>query len=171
MVVMSRAASIWVVATSVLGALATGPAQAQPLPVHSGTRILQSGSLVIEVGDPESVECRWNKGLRFSPVANVLRAQLRGQEFLYAPVGGGALSYLGGLPMEFDIGQEAFQPDPPGYNEGKSGDPFLKIGVGILRRDGAAYNFSVNYPVIELARTTVTWQPDRAHFVQTLTGN
>jgi hypothetical protein len=81
------------------------------------------------------------------------------------------LTYLGGLPMEFDIGQEAFQPDPPGYNEGKSGDPFLKIGVGILRRDGGAYNFSTNYPVIELAHTTATWQPDRAHFVQALTGN
>ena len=101
----------------------------------------------------------------------MLRAQLRGQEFLYAPVGGGALTYLGGLPMEFDIGQEAFQPDPPGYNEGKSGDPFLKIGVGILRRDASAYNFSASYPVVERARTTVTWQPDRAHFVQTLTGN
>ncbi len=73
--------------------------------------------------------------------------------------------------MEFDIGQEAFQPDPPGYNEGKSGDPFLKIGVGILRRDSGAYNFSTNYPVVELARTTVTWQKDRAHFVQTLAGS
>ena len=167
---MSRAASIQAVATFLLLALGTGQAEAQPLSVHSGTRILQSGSLIVEIGDPESTECRWNKGLRFSPVANVLRAQLRGQEFLYSPVGGGALSYLGGLPMEFDIGQEAFQPDPPGYNEGKSGDPFLKIGVGILRRDGAAYNFSANYPVIELARTTATWQQDRVHFVQTLTG-
>ncbi len=170
MVVMSRAVSICVVATSLLWALGTGQTQAQPLPVHSGTRILQSGSLVVEVGDPESAQCRWNQGLRFSPVANVLRAQLRGQDFLYSPVGGGALTYLGGLPMEFDIGQEAFQPDPPGYNEGKSGDPFLKIGVGILRRDGAAYNFGANYPVIELARTTATWQPDRVHFVQALTG-
>jgi hypothetical protein len=168
--VMSRVASIWAVAVFLLLALGTGRAQAQPLSVHAGTRILQSGGLVVEVGDPESAECRWNKGLRFSPVANVLRAQLRGQEFLYAPVGGGALSYLGGLPMEFDIGQEAFQPDPPGCNEGKSGDPFLKIGVGILRRDGGAYNFSANYPVIELAHTTATWQPDRVHFVQTLTG-
>jgi hypothetical protein len=171
MIVMSRVLSIWVVATSFLLAWGTSPAEAQPLPVHAGTRILQSGGLIVEVGDPDSPECRWNKGLRFSPVANVLRAELHGQEFLYSPAGGGALTYLGGLPMEFDIGQEAFQPDPPGYNEGKSGDPFLKIGVGILRRDGSAYSFSKNYPVVEQARTTVTWQPDRAHFVQTLTGN
>ncbi len=132
---------------------------------------MQSGSLVVEMGDREVVECRWNKGLRFSPVANVLQAELRGREFLYVPVGGGALSYLGGLPMEFDIGQEAFQPDPPGYNEGQSGDPFLKIGVGILRRDGSAYNLSATYPVIELARTTAIWHSDRVHFMQTLTGN
>ena len=148
-----------------------GPAAGQPLPVHAGTRILRSGSLVVEVGDPESAECRWNKGLRFSPVANVLRAQLRGHEFLYSPVNGGALTYLGGLPMEFDIGQEAFQPDPPGYNEGSNGAPFLKIGVGILQRNASAYNFSSNYPVVELAHTTVTWHEDRAHFVQTLTGS
>ncbi len=168
---MSRTASIWVIATFFLLALGTGRTEAQPVPAHAGTRILQSGSLVVEVGDPESSECLWNKGLRFSPVANVLRAQLHGQEFLYAPLGGGALTYLGGLPMEFDIGQEAFQPDPPGYNEGQNGDPFLKIGVGILRRDTSAYSFSKSYPVVELARTTATWQQDRAHFVQTLTGN
>lgn len=168
---MSRVVSIWVVVASILLALETERVTGQSLPVHAGTRLLQSGSLIVEVGDPESQQCLWNKGVRFSPVANVLRAQLRGQEFLYAPITGGALTYLGGLPMEFDIGQEAFQPDPPGYNDGKSGDPFLKIGVGILRRDGSAYNFSTSYPIIERARTTVTWQPDRAHFVQTLTGS
>jgi hypothetical protein len=159
-----------VVTVSILSILAPRPVAGQPLPVHAGTRLLRSGPLVVEVGDPESDLCRWNRGLRFSPVANVLRAQLHGQEFLYSPVAGGALSYLGGLAMEFDIGQEAFQPDPPGYNEGKSGDPFLKIGVGILRRDGNPYNFSAGYPVVELARTTATWKEDRVHFVQTLTG-
>jgi hypothetical protein len=159
-----------IVAASFVLSVQSRPASGQPLPVHAGTRLLQSGPLVVEIGDPESDQCRWNKGLRFSPVGNVLRAQLHGQEFLYSPAGGGSLSYLGGLPTEWDIGQEAFQPDPPGYNEGKNGDPFLKIGVGILRRDGAAYNFSTSYPVIELARTTATWQQDRVHFVQTLNG-
>lgn len=141
-----------------------------PQPVHAGTRILRSGGLIVEVGDPDSPDCRWNKGLRFSPVANVVRVQLDNRDFCYAPVNGGALAYLGGLPMEFDIGQEPFQPDPPGYNEGSDGSAFLKIGVGILKRNSSAYNFSSNYPVVELARTTTTWEPDRAHFVQTLSG-
>lgn len=158
------------VAASLLLSIPSRPAAGQPLPVHAGTRLLRSGPLVVEIGDPESGQCLWNKGLRFSPVGNVLRVQLHGQEFLYSPIAGGALGYLGGLPMEFDIGQEAFQPDPPGYNEGGAGSPFLKIGVGILRRDGALYNFSASYPVIELARTTATWGPDRVYFVQTLAG-
>jgi len=141
-----------------------------PQHVHAGTRILQSGNLVVEVGDPDSADCRWNQGLRFSPVANVLRVQLNNRDFCYSPTAGGDLSYLGGLPMEFDIGQESFQPDPPGYNEGTNGSAFLKVGVGILSRNSSAYNFSTNYPVIELAQTTTTWQPDRARFVQTLSG-
>jgi|GEM_PF-837039 len=169
---MSKFRLVWIfVIVLVVLTLHVAPVAGQPLPVHAGTRILRGGSLVVEVGDPESPEARWNQGLRFSPVASVLRAQLHGREFLYSPVNGGALTYLGGLPMEFDIGQEAFQPDPPGYNEGKSGDPFLKIGVGILRRNASAYNFSANYQVVELAHTTVTWRQDRAHFVQTLAGS
>lgn len=139
-------------------------------PIHAGTRILYSGNLIVEVGDPDSPDCRWNQGLRFSPVANVIRVQLNDLDFCYAPPNGGALSYLGGLPMEFDIGQESFQPDPPGYNEGSNGSSFLKIGVGILRRNSSPYNFSSNYEVVELAQTTTTWESDRAHFVQTLSG-
>ncbi|MBN1508135.1 MAG: hypothetical protein JW955_14890 [Sedimentisphaerales bacterium] len=168
---MSRQAVVRIVIALVSVSVQSAPTRAETPPVHAGTRLLRSGNLVVEVGDPDSPECRWNEGLRFSPVANVLRAQLDEREFLYSPVDGGALSYLGGLPMEFDIGQEAFQPDPPGYNEGMTGDPFLKIGVGILRRDGGAYSFSASYPVVELARTTVTWGTDRARFVQTLAGN
>ncbi|MHC4556496.1 MAG: LamG domain-containing protein [Planctomycetota bacterium] len=141
-----------------------------PQPIHAGTRILHSGNLIVEVGDPDSQDCRWNQGLRFSPVANVIRVQLNYRDFCYAPTTGGALGYMGGLPMEFDIGQEFFQPDPPGYNEGSNGSAFLKIGVGILRRNSSDYNFSSNYQVVELAETTTTWESDRAHFVQTLSG-
>jgi hypothetical protein len=170
---MSRPGPGWTIVAALL--LLTGAggraADEEATPVHAGTRLLHSASLWVEVGDPESDQCRWNQGTRFSPVANILRAQLSHREFVYSPVGGGALGYLGGLPMEFDIGQEAFQPDPPGYNEGANGAPFLKIGVGILRRDSGAYDFSKTYPIIEPARVTVTWQPDRAHFVQTLTGS
>ncbi|MFH1719411.1 MAG: LamG-like jellyroll fold domain-containing protein [Planctomycetota bacterium] len=156
-----------VVLATVCGAI---QAADEPQPIHAGTRVLHSGSMIVEIGDPDSPDCRWNKGLRFSPVANVIRVEFNGRDFCYSPVSGGSLTYLGGLPMEFDIGQEPFQPDPPGYNEGSNGSPFLKIGVGILSRNSSAYNFSSSYPVVELAQTTTTWESDRAHFVQTLSG-
>ena len=145
----------------------------EPVPRHAGTRILRSAPLVVEVGDPASEAFRWNRGVRFSPVAGAVRAELNGQEFLYAPVSGGVVDggFVGGLAMEFDIGQESFQPDPPGYDEGSNGDPFLKVGVGILRRDANPYRFNGNYPIVESATTTATWGEDRAHFVQTLTGH
>ncbi len=146
-------------------------AQAEAIdPIHAGTRILQSGNLAVELGDPDDPNCRWNRGLRFSPVANVIQVRLHGREFAYAPRDGGRRTFVGGFPMEFDIGQESYQPDPPGYNEGRNGDPFIKVGVGILTRNNAAYNFSGGYPIVELATTTTTWETDRAHFVQTLNG-
>lgn len=161
--------TLWVCTVLTVGFQACW-AQDVPQPVHAGTRILYSGSLVAEVGDPDDADCRWNRGQRFSPVANIIGVRLNRREFCYAPVSGGALGFMGGLPMEFDIGQEPFQPDPPGYNEGRNGDPFLKIGVGILKRNASDYNFSGSYPVVELAQTTTTWQRDRAHFIQTLSG-
>ena len=169
--VLMKKALVCLFSTAVLTTFCpSAPAADDPQPIHTGTRILHSGSLVVEAGDPDSPDCRWNQGLRFSPVANVVRVQLDGRDFVYAPASGGSLGFVGGLPMEFDIGQEAFQPDPPGYNEGSNGAPFLKIGVGILTRNSSAYNFSSSYPIVELAQTTTTWQRDRAHFVQTLSG-
>ena len=70
-----------------------------PQPVHEGTRILYSGDLVVEVGDPDSAGSRWNKGQRFSPVANIIRVQLNCRQFCYAPASRGALSFVGGLPI------------------------------------------------------------------------
>jgi hypothetical protein len=66
---------------------------------------------------------------------------------------------------------------PPGFTEAVenatngSGD-FLKVGVGILRKNTATYNWAHNYPVVELAKTEATWDThgDRVTFVQTLKG-
>jgi len=161
----------FLLSAAILGTIyRTASAADNPQPIHAGTRTLHSCNLIVEVGDPDSPDCRWNQGLRFSPVANLIRVQLNNRDFCYAPVNGGALNYIGGLPMEFDIGQESYQPDPPGYNEGSNGSAFLKIGVGILKRNSSPYNFSSSYQVVELAQTTTTWESDRAHFVQTLSG-
>jgi len=42
---------------------------------------------------------------------------------------------------------EAF--DPVGYNEAKTGEPFLKIGIGILSKtDESPYAFAKPYPIV-----------------------
>ncbi|MHC4228713.1 MAG: hypothetical protein ACYSW0_14910, partial [Planctomycetota bacterium] len=78
--------SFFLLSAAVLATLCrTARAADDPQPVHAGTRILSSGGLIVEVGDPDSPDCRWNQGLRFSPVANVIQVQLNGSEFCYAP--------------------------------------------------------------------------------------
>jgi hypothetical protein len=78
--------------------------------------------------------------------------------------------------MEFDLGENGMN-KPPGFSEAAasatngSGD-FLKIGVGILRKDTAGYNWGHNYPAVELAETQATWDAggDQVTFSQTLKG-
>lgn len=155
-----------------------GQSQAETLPVHPGTRLLKSGKLVVEIDDPAATtHNRFNRDARrFSPVAMVLRAQFDGKEFFYSPVDGGAYGWVGGAPMEFDLGENGMN-KPPGFAEAVenaadgSGD-FLKVGVGILRKNTAGYGWGHNYPAVELAETQAAWNArgDQATFRQTLKG-
>jgi len=140
--------------------------------------LLKSGKLVVEIDDPAaSTHNRFNRSARrFSPVAMVLRAQFDGKDFFYSPIDGGAYGWAGGAPMEFDLGENVMN-KPPGFSEAVasatngSGD-FLKIGVGILRKDTAGYNWGHNCTAVELAETQATWDTggDQVTFRQTLKG-
>lgn len=152
--------------------------QAEILPIHSGTRLLKCGDLVVEIDDPAaSTHNRYNRtARRFSPMAMVLRAQFKGREFLYSPVDGGAYGYVGGAPMEFDLGEKGMN-QPPGFAEAVENAPsgegdFLKVGVGILRKATPIYSWGFDYPVVELAEMITNWDArgDRAGFRQTLKG-
>jgi hypothetical protein len=152
---------------------------ADALPVHKGTRLLKSGRLVVEIDDPTAKEHnQFNRdGRRFSPVAMVLRAQYNGREFLYSPVDGGHYGWVGGAPMEFDLGENTMN-KPPGFEEAVekatdgTGD-FLKVGVGILRKTTPVYQWFHDYPAVELAHIQTTWNEhgDKVTFLQTLQGN
>ena len=161
------------------GVAANSPAaMVETLPVHSGTRLLKSGKLVVEIDDPAATtHNRFNRSARrFSRVAMVLRAQFDGKEFLYSPADGGAYGWVGGAPMEFDLGENGMN-KPPGFAEAVengadgSGD-FLKIGVGILRKDTTGYGWGHNYPAVELAATQAAWDAggEQVTFRQTLKG-
>ena len=56
-----------------------------------------------------------------------------------------------------------------GYGAARPGEPFVKIGVGVLRRlDTSPYQFSVTYPLLDSGRRSTTTAPDRVTFTQEL---
>ncbi len=141
--------------------LAVGPAAADP------RHVLEAGSLRVEVMDPAAPD-RYNCGVRFSPVAAVLRATCDGREFFYNPAARDPLRDHGGLAMEFDLMPE-FNP-PPGFTEAGEGEGFVKIGVGVLKKTGTSYQFWTLYEPLALAETRVEWSAASAKFRQDCPG-
>lgn len=153
-----------------LGAVSLAVLCAQGLaaePPLSGTRLLQKGATRAWVMDPADPQ-RYNRGLRFSPLAAVLQVEHQGSSYLYAPAEHDPLHDHAGLAAEFDLcvpGGPASDL-PPGYANAKVGEGFLKVGVGVLRRDAKTYNLFQQPEVLALAETRVEWQEDRAEFQQ-----
>lgn len=132
-------------------------------------RTLSSDRLQVEVMDPHSPD-RYYRGPRFSPVATVLQVRMDGHRFLFAPDQHDPQTDNGGLAMEFDIGTEP-NPPPPHFNDAATGEGFLKIGVGVLKKEAdPLYKFYMPYAVLQPAITTVDWAADRARFQQTCAG-
>lgn len=141
-------------------------ASAPVAPRNPAAHVLGSGRLQVEVMDPNAPD-RYTRGVRFSPVANVLRATLDGNEFLFNPVAHDPLTESCGLANEFDL---ATPESPPGFQEAAIGGGFVKVGVGILRKSDAKYSFWARQELIRPAATTVTWGQDRADFEQACEG-
>lgn len=144
-----------------------------PDPAEGGTaaRVLTAGRLAAEVMDPNHPD-RYNRGVRFTPVAAVLAVTLDGQSFLYAPKEHDPITEHGGLASEFDLcvpggpGEDF----PPGYAEAREGEGFLKIGVGVLKKERTPYTLFQNAALIAPALTTVRWLAGSAVFHQVCGG-
>lgn len=137
-----------------------------------GTRILVHGPLRVTVMDPAAPD-RYNRGVRFCPLAVVLRASLEGHEFLHAPAVHDPVEDHGGLASEFDLCIPGGPPGelPPGFAEAAVGGGFLKIGVGVLAKEKEAYNLFQHPRVLLPATTTATWTADGARFAQVCAGS
>jgi hypothetical protein len=72
---------------------------------------------------------------------------------------------IAGMAEEFGI--EA----APSFAQAKAGEPFIKIGIGVLERpDDAAYQFHRRYKVLKPGDWKVTREPGRIEFQQSLVG-
>lgn len=104
--------------------------------------------------------CMDKYGPRFETLGAVTAIRLEGESFCIHE----------GLSDEFNI--EGDLP-PPGYDEAKPGESFMKIGVGeLIRTDDGAYDFEHPYPVQQLAPVTEQLHHDELSLSQRLhTGN
>ena len=79
------------------------------------------------------------------------------------------VNHAAGPAEEFDISQDGL-PAPPGYAEASPGEPFLKIGVGWLRKDQAAkYHPFDPYTILDRGTWRSTRDANSITFVQELT--
>ncbi|MEZ0295270.1 MAG: hypothetical protein ACAI35_02315 [Candidatus Methylacidiphilales bacterium] len=134
-------------------------------------RVLRLGKLVVEVMDPLDPQL-YNRGVRFTPVAAVLRVSNARRPYLYAPDNHDPIQDHGGLAAEFDL-CTVDTPDsdlPPGYREAAVGDGFVKIGVGVLKKKKSRYTLFQQCELMEPAVTVVTWTDTSATFRQTCRG-
>lgn len=56
-----------------------------------------------------------------------------------------------------------------GWDEAKAGGTFIKIGVGVLRKEGTSYDFVKQYEIVDPGKWTVSKHPDSIQFTQELT--
>jgi hypothetical protein len=55
-----------------------------------------------------------------------------------------------------------------GWDEAKPGGTFIKIGVGVLRKDAEPYDFVKLYPIVSTGKWSVSKHPDSVEFTQQL---
>jgi hypothetical protein len=86
----------------------------------------------------------------------------------YAYVGtevvAGPCTAISGPAEEFQTNRTAL-----GWQEAKAGETFIKIGVGVLRKDAGNYDFVKLYEIVNAGKWTVMQRPDSVEFIQELT--
>ncbi len=143
-----------------LGAATAEDSAAKMAAKFKGSHMLRCGDLSVEVMDPNDAG-RYYRGVRFTPVAAVIRATLDGEEFLMFETEHDPLQAAAGLFAEFDLVNS-----PPGFDEAKDGDAFVKIGVGALKKNTPSYTFYKPYEVVRPARTEAIWKDSAVVFRQ-----
>ena len=143
----------------------------EEVPRHAGAHVLRSGSLLVEVMDPTAPE-RYNTGVRFTPLAAVLRASFAGHEYFFNPLEHDRSDDHAGLASEFDLCNPGCPAGDllPGYAEAGVGGGFLKIGVGVLEKSAKPYDLRSHPRLLQAASTAVQWFGDAADFSQSCPG-
>ncbi|MDR1279789.1 MAG: hypothetical protein LBK99_03070 [Opitutaceae bacterium] len=132
---------------------------------------LDNGVIQARVMDPNHPD-RFNRGVRFTPLAAVLDVSRDGVEYLYSPEKHDPIHDHAGLAAEFDLCIPGGPPEhlPPGYEQAGVGEGFLKIGVGALKKGGKTYQFFQVPELLEAAKTVAEWSADAVFYRQEYRG-
>ncbi len=154
-------------AGAVLGALLVlGGLHARCESPASTVHRMSNGIIEITLMDPNAPN-RYYRGARFSPAAFVMTATKGENSYLFCPTDHDPEIDGAGLAMEFDILTKG---GPPGFHEAAVGDGYLKIGVGVLRKQEKHYRFERPQEIIERAVTTFSFANEKAVFSQSCDG-
>jgi hypothetical protein len=88
--------------------------------------------------------------------ASVHDYRYAGTEIIASPCSG-----ISGAVEEFQTNGSAL-----GWQEAKPGETFIKIGVGVLRKDASDYDFVKQYEIVDPGRWTVVKHSDSIKFTQ-----
>jgi hypothetical protein len=99
----------------------------------------------------------------YGPWFDRVDPQVRDFEYVGAEIVAGQCSAATGPAEEFQTQGSAL-----GWDEAKAGGTFIKIGVGVLRKDAAAYSFAKLYEILDPGQWTVRRQPDAVEFTHEL---
>ncbi len=125
-------------------------AQASDDPADYPHQVLRNDTgmrVTVMLADPDK---GFYRGTRFDRSGHIAQAKYRGHTFF-------GLWRTPHDPTNFEHGvgptDEFGIQNPPGYEQAKPGEAFLKIGVGLLARiDDKPYHFSTKYPVLNAGR-------------------
>jgi hypothetical protein len=110
-------------------------------PIENLPIVLQSDHLTIEIAQPGSVY----SGTRFDWTSFITQVTLDGTHTFCVPESLEPGQGSGGVGLCNEFGIE----EPIGYDEAQPGDPFPKLGIGLLARpDDAPYNFFRPYEIV-----------------------
>ncbi len=128
---------------------------------------LDNGYLTLDVYLPDARSGRY-RGPRFDWSGMVSRVETMGHTFFgpwsHDPVDPADMMRAVGPSNEFGM-----KAGTPAYDEAKPGEPFIKIGVGFLRReDDGPYRFGHAYEIIEAPAWAVTSDATSITFRQDL---
>lgn len=134
-------------------------------------RVMKSKYLTVTVLLPDAGK-GYYRGTRFDWSGIIGQVEYQGHTFFKEwKTTKGEKALLVHDPFNPDAGTgtaEEFR-DPLGYDDGKAGTPFLKVGVGVLERtDDQPYHWSARYKVIEPGKWTVEATTNSISFLQSI---